>query len=471
MTAPQKTYFFCGVGGSGMSALALAMLAEGHIVKGSDRSRDQGQSPDKFEALAKAGIQLYPQDGSGIGRGVDVLVVSTAIEYSIPDVMAAQNQNIPIEKRAAVLAGLLRKKRGIAVGGTSGKSTVTGMLGHILNFTGMDATVINGAAMMNAADAKGLGNAVIGKGNLIVIEADESDGSIVLYENDIAISILNNITLDHKPIHELRPLFSNFVSKAREGAVINLDDAEARQMAKLNPRRNCTFSLKDKGATLFADNIAYVASGSSFRVIDNDAGEAVDVVLHVPGRHNIENALAAMGAARVAGVALADAGEALAHFKGVKRRLEFIGQENGVTVIDDFGHNPDKVAASLAALHQSPGRVIVIFQPHGFGPMKMMRKELTEAFAQGMKPDDILIMPDIFYAGGAAQKDISSSDLIQDVARLGRKGAHIATRDLIRAFVRAEMKAGDRVVVMGARDDTLTDFAKDILSDARALKP
>lgn len=471
MAAAPKTYFFCGVGGSGMSALALAMLAEGHVVKGSDRSRDQGQSPDKFDALAKAGVQLYPQDGSGIDPGVSVLVVSTAIEPSIPDVKAAQNQNIPIEKRAAVLASLLRQKRGIAVGGTSGKSTVTAMLGHILNYAGLDATVINGATMMNATNAKGLGNALIGKGNLIVIEADESDGSIVLYENDIAISILNNITLDHKPIYELRPLFSNFVSKAKEGAVINLDDAEARQMAKLNPRRNFTFSLKDKSATLFADNIACDASGSGFRVIDNDAGEAVDVELHVPGRHNIENALAAIAAARMAGVALADAGEALGRFKGVKRRLEFIGQENGVTVIDDFGHNPDKVAASLAALHQSPGRVIVIFQPHGFGPMKMMRKELTEAFAQGIKPEDILIMPDIFYAGGSALKDISSGDLIQDVVNLGRNARHIATRALIRDFIRAEMKAGDRVVVMGARDDTLTDFAKAILADAKALKP
>lgn len=454
-----------------MSALALAMLAEGHIVKGSDRSRDQGQSPDKFAALAEAGVRLYPQDGSGIDASVGVLVVSTAIEPSIPDVMAAQARNIPIEKRAAVLAGLLRQKRGIAVGGTSGKSTVTGMAGHILNYVGLDATVINGAAMLNAGNAKGLGNAVIGKGNLIVVEADESDGSIVLYEDDIAISVLNNITLDHKPVDELRPLFSNFVSRAKEGAVINLDDAEACRMAALNPRRNFTFSLKDKNATLFADSIVYAAGGSAFRVIDNDAGESAAVDLHVPGRHNIENALAAIGAARMAGISLEDAAEALAHFKGVKRRLEFIGQENGITVIDDFGHNPDKVAASLAALHQSPGRVIVIFQPHGFGPMKMMRRELTAAFAQGMDAQDILLFSDIFYAGGSAQKDISSADLAQDVVNLGRNARHIPTRLLIQDFLKAEMKPGDRVVVMGARDDTLTDFAKAILADARALKP
>ena len=129
------------------------------------------------------------------------------------------------------------------------------------------------------------------------------------------------------------------------------------------------------------------------------------------------------------------------------------------------------VAASLAALHQAPGRVIVIFQPHGFGPMKMMRQELMEAFAKGMAPDDILLMPDIFYAGGSAQRDISSADLIGDLVAQGRTGQYLPTRDLVRDFIRAEMKPGDRVVVMGARDDTLTDFAKAILADAKALKP
>ncbi len=474
MAQPGKTYFFCGIGGSGMSAIALALLAEGHTVKGSDRSRDQGQSPDKFAALAKAGVELYPQDGSGVDSSVDILVVSTAVEVSIPDVQAAQAQNITIKKRAEVLATLLQSRNGIAVGGTSGKSTVTGMLGHILNHAGLDATVINGAAMMNALDSgvQGLGNAVIGKGDVIVIEADESDGSIVLYENDLWVSVLNNITLDHKPVDQLRPLFTNFVTKAKKGAVINLDDPEARQMASLNPVQNLTFSLKDQQAGLFADQMIMGSAGSTFTVHEQGSGQSVHVTLNVIGKHNIENALAAMGAARMAGVSLADCALALQSFRGVKRRLEFIGQENGVTVIDDFAHNPDKVAASLSALRQTPGRLLVIFQPHGFGPMRMMRKEITEAFAGGMAPDDILILPDILYAGGTVQKDISSADLAQDVARLGRDARYIPTRSLIADFLKAEMKAGDRVVVMGARDDTLTDFARSILASAKSgLKP
>lgn len=455
-----------------MSAIALALLSDGHKVKGSDRSNDQGQSPDKFAALVKAGVELHPQDGSGVDASVDVLVVSTAVEPTIPDVQAAQTQNITIKKRAEVLASLLQTKRGIAVGGTSGKSTVTGMLGHILSYVGLDATVINGAAMMNALDAgaQGLGNAVIGKGNMIVIEADESDGSIALYEDDLWISVLNNITLDHKPIDQLRPLFTNFVSKAQEGAVVNLDDAESRQMAALNPRKNFTFSLKDKAATLFADNINFTSFSSSFRVLDSDAGEVADVMLKVPGRHNIENALAAIGAAKMAGVKISDAAEALEHFKGVKRRLELIGQENGITVIDDFGHNPDKVKASMATLRQSPGRLIVIFQPQGYGPMNMYGKDIVEEFTKAMLPDDILVMPEIFAAEARhrAGQSLSSADLIKVATDKGYKGHFLPSRDLVRDFVKAEMKAGDRIVVMGARDDTLTDFAKLILDDARA---
>lgn len=450
-----------------MSALALAMIAEGHHVRGSDRSHDQGQSPEKFAALVKTGIKLYPQDGSGIDSSVSILVVSTAIEESIPDVMAARAQNIIIKKRAEILAYLLQTKRGIAIGGTSGKSTVTGMLGHILNQNGLDATVINGAAMMNAPEdgAKGLGNAVIGRGNMIVIEADESDGSIALYEDDLWISVLNNITLDHKPVDQLRPLFENFVRKAREGAVINLDDPEARLMATFNPRRTYTFSLKDKTATLFADKIVPADFGTTLRVLDSDMGQAVTLTLQVPGRHNIENALAAMAAAKMAGISLADSAIALAEFRGVKRRLEFIGRESDITVIDDFAHNPDKIAASLSALRQSPGRLIVIFQPHGYGPMVMMRREITEAFIKGMVKGDILLLPDIFYAGGTAQKTISSADLVQDVVEGGQIARYIPTRDLIREFLKTEARSGDRIVVMGARDDTLTDFCRDILSD------
>lgn len=451
-----------------MSALALALMAEGHIVKGSDRSHDQGQSPDKFKALSDAGAVICPQDGSGIDATVSTLVVSSAIEESIPDVKVARALNLPIQKRAELLAELFNSRRGIAVGGTSGKSTVTGMLGHILNQAGLDVTVINGATMMNAVaqGAQGLGNAVIGKSGIIVIEADESDGSIALYQP--AISVLTNITLDHKPVEQIRPLFVDFLRKAREGAVVNLDDPEAGKLVTENLRRTLTFSHDNKAATLFADNIVYGADEVRFRVSEGQGADAVDVILPVPGRHNVENALTAMGAARMAGVSLADCATALSSFKGVKRRLEFVGRAHDISVIDDFAHNPDKIAASLAALRQSPGRLIVIFQPHGYGPMRMMRKEIVDSFVKGMAANDVLLMPDIFYAGGTTQKDISSSDLINDVVSGGRVARHLPTRDLIRDFIRAEARKDDRIIVMGARDDTLTDFCHAILADIKA---
>ncbi|QQG35590.1 MAG: UDP-N-acetylmuramate--alanine ligase [Micavibrio aeruginosavorus] len=468
MTGTPRAYFFCGIGGSGMSALALALISEGHVVKGSDRSHDQGHSPDKFKALADAGVVIYPQDGSGIDASVSTLVVSSAIEESIPDVKAARALNIPIQKRAELLAEIFNSRRGIAVGGTSGKSTVTGMLGHILNQAGLDATVINGATMMNAVaqGAQGLGNAVIGKSGIIVIEADESDGSIALYQP--AISVLTNITLDHKPVDQIRPLFIDFLKKAKEGAVVNLDDPEASCLTAENPQRTVTFSHSNKAATLFADNIVYGADEVRFRVSEGQGVGSVNVILPVPGRHNVENALTAMGAARMAGVPLADCALALSSFKGVKRRLEFVGRAHDISVIDDFAHNPDKIAASLSALRQTPGRLIVIFQPHGFGPMKMMRREIVESFVRGMAANDVLLMPDIYYAGGTAQKDISSADLINDVTSGGRMARHLPTRDLIRDFIRAEARKDDRIVVMGARDDTLTDFCHAILADIKA---
>lgn len=454
-----------------MSALALALLARGYEVRGSDRSHDKGQTPEKFEKLAEAGVKLYPQDGSGIDGAVSVLVVSSAIEETIPDVRAARNNSVAIQKRAEVLAELFNRSRGIAVGGTSGKSTVTAMMGHIFESAGLDATMINGAVMMDAAgvNRKGLGNAMIGQGDIMVIEADESDGSIAYYEP--AISVLTNVTLDHKPVEEIRPLFADFLIKAKEGCVVNRDDPESAVILQSNSPANVTgFSLKDPQADFFADDISYSAHGAAkFRITEKFTGLSEVCTLKVPGRHNVENALAALAASRMAGVSLQNCVGALADFGGVKRRLEYVGEEKGVAVIDDFAHNPDKIRASLEALSQTAGRKIVIFQPHGFGPMKMMRQEITQSFADGMDTSDILIMPDIFYAGGTASKDISSADLIADVKGKGRQAVYLATRPEIRTYLKAQAQSGDRIIVMGARDDTLPGFCQDILMDMKAV--
>lgn len=441
-----------------MSALAAILSIQGHKVAGSDRGYDQGKSPEKFAHLQSLGITLCPQDGSGVKHG-DILVVSTAIEESIPDVQTARRLNLKVMKRAEVLAALFQTRKSVAIGGTSGKTTVTGMAGWLFNACGLDPLIVNGGVMLNFND-----NIHVGQGGWIVAETDESDGSIALFTPDIAV--LNNVTLDHKPIPELRGLFADFLARARIGAVINMDDPEA---AALLPHSNnaVTFGIDRKGATLSASNLIFEGQDIFFALTYNGS-ESISCRLSVPGRHNVSNALAAIGTALLAGISLKDAAASLTGFKGVQRRLETVGQSHGVTVIDDFAHNPDKIAASLATLRQSPGRLLIMFQPHGFAPMRMMRKEITQAFAGGMAADDILLMPEIFYAGGTTVKDISSNDLISDVRALGRKAEFMQTRDDVKNYLLSHACKGDRIVIMGARDDTLTDFARAFLNEIKS---
>lgn len=448
------TIFFCGIGGSGMSALAQIMRERGWDVHGSDRSRDRGETPEKFAKLERMGMALYPQDGSG-AAGVSCLVVSSAIESSIPDVKAAQEGKIPIYKRAEILAALFnRADQSIAVGGTSGKSTVTAMTGWILNHAGKNPTIVNGAQMGNFEGPGSFGNAVTGDDNLYVAEVDESDGSIAFFKPSVAV--LTNISLDHRPMNELQALFANFIGEASECAVINLDDEFS---AALLPQaeKALTFSLENPETDFCAQNITPHDDGVSFAV------NGVPVRLYVPGRHNVANALAAMAAVSCTGVRLEDAAAALEEFRGTHRRFEIVGTANGITVIDDFAHNPDKIAATLNTLCEKKGRVWAIFQPHGFGPTKLMRRELVAALAQGLRAEDVLIMPEIYYAGGTASRDISSADIVADVKAQGREAVFIPQRNDIIKYLGDHTGPGDRIIIMGARDDTLPGFARAIL--------
>ena len=499
MKNKQIKYFFCGLGGSGMSAIAQVLRSKGVAVAGSDRSFDQGKSLEKFACLESQGIKLFPQDGSGVDSSVDILVVSSAIEESIPDVAAAKKLGVKIKKRSEILAEIFNaSQQKIAVGGTSGKSTVTGMIAHILTVLKQDPTVINGAVMLNALSQNhssipapttslrnikcsgnlskknknvilneteksfdlenySLGNMYCGTGKSCVIEADESDGSIAFYTPDI--SVLNNITLDHKPLEELRPLFQDFIEKANLGAVLNLDCEETQMLFSdvLNSKKIRSYSIKNK-SDFQAKNISPRIDGIDFFVQD------IKVSLQVAGRYNILNALAAITAVSFLGISLKKSAEALKTFTGIERRMQTIGTKNGVTVIDDFAHNPDKIAASLAALKEHDGRLWVIFQPHGFAPTKLLKDGLVTSFTNHLDANDCLIMPEIYYAGGTTKKDISSRDILSAVELAGKKVNFFETRNEILPFIISQVKNGDRIIIMGARDDTLTDFAKNILN-------
>lgn len=433
-----------------MSAIAKVLLAAGHDISGSDRNFDMGKNLALCADFQKKGVGIFPQDGSGVDNSIDIFVVSSAIEDSIPDVIKAKEEGLTIKTRAQVLADILSSYNGIAIGGTSGKTTVTAMTGHILNVAGLSPTVINGGIMLNEGS-----NVILGSGGFGVIEADESDGSIEFYRPSVAV--VNNITLDHKPLAELRKLFKDFVSTASVGAVLNADCPEAFNLKGYNSNV-LTFSLTGKeDADIKAANICLIEGGSSF-TIDDTRFE-----LKVIGKHNIANALAAIGVADMLGIPREVSAKALYSYKGVHRRLETVGTGNDITVIDDFAHNPAKIEASLSALKESLGRLWVIYQPHGFAPTRLMKEGLINAFASYLDKNDILLFSEIFYAGGSVSRDISSADIAGPLLEKGLNAQVVPSRADMLGMIMAKARAGDRIVVMGARDDTLSDFARLIL--------
>jgi UDP-N-acetylmuramate--alanine ligase len=458
----RRDYFFCGVGGSGMTPLALIVQARGGRVEGSDRALDQGRNAARFDFLRACGVRLYPQDGSGMKRAHQILVTSAAVEDTVPDVQAARRIGALVMTRAQLLAELFNPSVcGIGVAGTSGKSTTTGMIGWILYREGRDPTIVNGAEMKNFTSAgSAFAAARIGDGEEFVCEIDESDGSIALFAPRIAV--LNNVSLDHKPIQELRILFRDFANKGQT-AVLNLDNAEtAALLPDLKPGQVTTWSLRDTRADLFAGPPVCSHNTIAFPVKARTTGQVVDVKLNVPGMHNMANALAALGAVSACGVNLEDAAKHLEAFNGIRRRLEVIGTANGITVIDDFAHNPDKVSATLQTVHAFPGRLLLIFQPHGYGPLRLMRDSLVDCFARGLREEDVLLMPEPVYFGGTVDRSIGSSDIVKDIVRRGRDALALPDRRACGEKLMQLTRRGDRIVVMGARDDSLSQFAEDL---------
>ncbi len=460
-----KSYFFCGIGGSGMLPLANIVRDAGATVGGSDRALDQGRLGAKFEWLQSLGISLHKQDGSGLTSKEQILVASAAIEDSVPDVAKANALGCARMTRAELLAELFNAApRSIAVGGTSGKSTVTGMIGWILTDAGLDPTIMNGAVMKNfVADDAPFASARVGHGGVFVSEVDESDGSIALFRPEVAV--LNNVSLDHKSFDELRTLFGDFARNARH-AIWNADDIETVALIAPMGLQNATsFGFTDR-ADVRAVDVIDLPLGSRF--ILQAGGENLPVILQVPGRHNIANALAAIAAAIVMGVTVAQAIHAMERFTGLARRFDIVGIAGGITVIDDFGHNPDKTAATLATLKAFPGRVIIFFQPHGYGPIRVMGSELAAVFAHMMRREDHLILCDPVYFGGTVDRRLGSQSITDAVVAAGKQAEHIPAREACGDRIVDLAQPGDRIVIMGARDDTLSAFAAEIL--ARLVK-
>lgn len=442
-------FHYAGVGGSGMSALAQFQVMLGGHASGSDRGFDRGERPGSRAQLERLGVKISAQDGSGLGGDCGALVVSTAVEDTVPDVAAAKLHGLPIVHRSEMLAHWVSAFRSVAVSGTSGKSTATAMIFEILRAAGSDPSVITGGDLVTLQDEGLWGNAWAGKGPLVV-EADESDGSLVRYQP--AISLCLNLSRDHKSEDEVADMFRILKKRTRETFVCGAEGIpdDLREGA-------LTFGF-DGNATVRGADLELSATSSTFRVDD------VRFELPVPGAHNAENALAAIAVCRALGVPLAAMAAPLARFRGVARRFQSLGTVRGVEVVDDFAHNPAKIAASLATAKLRAKRVLAIYQPHGYGPTRFLRDGFVDTFATETSAKDRVWLLEIFYAGGTAVRDFSAADLVKDIVARGREAEFAPSREWLVKRVAEVAREGDLVLVMGARDPSLTTFAHDLLA-------
>ena len=446
-------FHYAGLGGSGMSALAQFQAMGGGVASGSDRGFDRGDRPAARAQLERLGITVYPQDGSGVGAGTAALVVSTAVEESVPDVRAAREHGIPIVHRSELLAHFVAAHRTIAVSGTSGKSTVVAMTFEALRGAARDPSVITGGDLV-ALQREGLwGNAWRGRSDLLVVEADESDGSLVRYTP--AVGVVLNLQRDHRETGEVARMFEAFGARTREALVVGEDAA----LEVLLPGAT-TFGL-GAGSAIRGEDVELGLDDASFRV------GRVRFRLPVPGEHNVRNALAAIAAARVVGVPLADLAEPLARFAGVGRRFQSLGVARGVEVVDDFAHNPAKIAATLAVAQRRARRVLAVYQPHGYGPTRFLRADFVRTFGALLRPADRAFWLEVFYAGGTAQRDFSAADIVAEIVTAGAQAEFAPSREALIERIAEIAEEGDLVLVMGARDPSLTDLAKTILTRIR----
>ena len=445
--------FFIGVAGTGMSALAQYLKGIDKDVSGSDRYFIAGKTNEIKNKLEAEGIQCFEQNGEGINTSTQLVVVSTAIEDTVYEVQKAKELNIPVIKRSELLALIAQSKKTIAVGGTSGKSTTVAMLFDILNYAGLQPGIISGAGLTRLIKQNKIGNAQVGKGEWLIIEADESDGSIVQYKPEIGV--LLNIDKDHKDLPELMLLFKQFKNNSNS-FIVNQSNKAAATLSQ-NLQHDFSSEETDSAGFIMKD---FVQEGFEISFTINQTIFKINTL----GKHNAENAMAAIAAANFIGLDLNICAEALMNYEGIYRRHQIIGNSNGLILIDDYAHNPAKCAASIKACQPVAKKLIAWFQPHGYGPTKFLRSDFVEEIGAALRPGDEIWMSEIFYGGGTAVKDISANDLINDLKALNKNAFFIEHRnDLVKA-VKKHLTDDCVLLLMGARDQSLEAFAKFVYS-------
>lgn len=444
-------YHFSGIAGAGMNPLAQLMRARGHDVQGSDRSFDQGKNREVAARLGALGIVIRPQDGSAITADLDRFVYSTAVEAETPEVRAARVHGIERVPRPALLAEVVDAGRpGVAIAGTSGKSTITGMVGWLTREAGLAATVLGGAAL---AGEDGSSCFLLGPaGGPVAAEACESDGTLTGYH--ATLGVIHNISRDHGEVDALRPQFEIFAKRCGE-LLVNAASAEATAVGR-------AVGARTYGVAPDADARLDIASVGPHRARGTLHTPGGPLLLDVPqpGRHNLENGAAAALVALDLGVAPAAVAALLARFPGVARRFEVVTiTPSGIRVVDDYAHNGEKLRAAITTAQSGADRVLAVFQPHGFGPARFLRSELAAMMPRLLRPQDRLCYAEIFYAGGTVARDMSSRMLAEDLPAVMECG-YAADHPAVVEWLRSRARPGDTVLIMGARDPELPALAR-----------
>jgi UDP-N-acetylmuramate--alanine ligase len=442
----NKKYFLVGIGGAGMSAIALILKGMGYDVRGSDlkKSRYTG-------SLEREGIEILIGHRRKNIEGSDAVVYSAAIPSNNPELKEAKSKGVPVYERSDILSWLLDRDKGIAVAGTHGKTTTTSMVSMILRGLGMDPTIIVGGELNELGS-----NAINGKGDYIIAEACESDGSFIKYRP--FISVVTNIEEDHldyyRNMDELNSSFFQFMSNTKKNGfiVVNGDEIDLTGLPGRRDRNIITFGLSSKN-NLYADNITYSNLGSSFELNENGKKKLI-VSLNVPGLHNIKNSLAALSVCSALDIDLDKAKEVLKYFTGVKRRFEKRGEKNGILVFDDYAHHPSEVRATLEAAVASTGRrrIVTVFQPHRYSRLAKLNEDFSRAFTRS----DVLIITDVYGAGEPPVPGINGKILIDSLIENGYSNRIIYIPKLvdIPEYLEQELRTGDMLLLLGAGDIT-----------------
>lgn len=450
-----KNILVLGAGGSGMNVVCQYLVSNGIIVYASDRGFDQDKKTRIKNILSSKGVKIINEKNNISDKKIDLLIITPAVENEHNSILQAKELGIPVIKRTEFLLDVFNSSNGIAIAGTSGKTTITGMTATILHENNLNYTTICGDEILNFSDDSNLGNFIPGDRDKILLELDESDGSLPLYKPGIAS--LSTLEKDHYKLSELESMFNVFCGNTKK-IIINIDNPNLFKFYTSYKSKCVSVSTLNKNADLFGE-ITEVSGNRIYFHINGKKG-----VLNISGMYNVNNALCAAAVSGEAGVSLDKSLESLSYFKGVRNRFETLEIDNKFIILD-FAHNPEKIKASLISAQNLSKPVTYIFQPHGYGPLKFMLDEFASAFNDCLRTQDTLILLKVFDAGGTADRTIQSNNLLEKINH--DNVLYIEDKNELNVYFKKNNSKSITWVIAGARDESLRDIQKEFYKIAQ----